>query len=50
MIITFIGGLYFARIYYQTRSVLFTAVMHGIMGIIIFAVGLGRYFWLDMPV
>jgi membrane protease YdiL (CAAX protease family) len=50
MIITLIGGMYFARIYYQTRSVLFTAVMHGIMGIIIFAVGMGRYFWLDMPV
>ena len=49
MIITFIGGIYFARVYRQTRSVLFTAVLHGLMGIILFGVGLGRYFWLDMP-
>jgi membrane protease YdiL (CAAX protease family) len=49
MIITFVGGLYFARVYQQTRSVLFCAVLHGAMGIVIFGVGLGRYFWLDMP-
>jgi membrane protease YdiL (CAAX protease family) len=50
MILTFVGGLYFAKIYLQTRSVLFSAVMHGITGIIVFGVGLGQYFWLDMPV
>ena len=50
MILTFIGGFYFARVYWQTRSVLFTSVLHGILGIIIFGVGLGQYFWLDMPV
>ena len=50
MILTFIGGLYFARVYQQTRSVLFTSVLHGIFGIMIFGVGLGQYFWLDMPV
>lgn len=50
MILTFIGGIWFARVYQQTRSVLFTAVLHGVMGILIFGVGLGRYFWLDMPV
>ena len=50
MILTFIGGLYFARVYQQTRSVLFTAVLHGIFGIMFFGVGLGQYFWLDMPV
>jgi membrane protease YdiL (CAAX protease family) len=49
MIITFVGGLYFAKVYQQTRSVLFTAVLHGVMGIIVFGVGLGRFFWLDMP-
>ena len=49
MILTFVGGIYFARVYQQTRSVLFTSVLHGIMGILIFGVGLGRYFWLDMP-
>lgn len=50
MILTFIGGLYFAREYLLTRSVLFTAVLHGILGIVVFGVGLGQYFWLDMPV
>jgi len=50
MILTFIGGLYFARVYQQTRSVLFTSVLHGIFGIMIFGVGLGQYFWLDIPV
>ncbi|MDX2430076.1 MAG: CPBP family intramembrane metalloprotease [Bacteroides sp.] len=49
MILTFMGGIWFARVYQQTRSVLFTAVLHGVMGILIFGVGLGRYFWLDMP-
>lgn len=49
MILTFMGGIWFARIYQQTRSVLFAAVLHGVMGIIVFGVGLGRYFWLDMP-
>lgn len=50
MILTFIGGIYLARVYLQTRSVLFTAVLHGIFGIIVFGIGLGQYFWLDMPV
>jgi membrane protease YdiL (CAAX protease family) len=50
MILTFIGGLYFAKVYWETRSVLFTSVLHGILGIILFGIGLGQYFWLDMPV
>jgi len=50
MILTFIGGLYFARVYQLTRSVLFTSVLHGLFGIMMFGIGLGQYFWLDMPV
>jgi membrane protease YdiL (CAAX protease family) len=50
MIITFIGGIYFGLVYLQTRSVLFSALLHGLTGIILFAVGMGQYFWLDMPV
>jgi len=50
MILTFIGGLYLAWIYWQTRNVLFTTVLHGVLGIIVFGVGMGQYFWLDMPV
>ncbi len=49
MILTFIGGLYFAWNYQLTRSVLFTSVLHGIFGILMFGVGLGQHFWLDMP-
>ena len=43
-------GLYLAQVYLMTRSVLFTAILHSILGILVFAVGLGHYFWLDMPV
>lgn len=50
MILTFICGIYFARVYQLTRSVLFTSVLHGLFGIMIFGIGLGQYFWLDMPV
>ena len=50
MILTLIGGLYLAWVYQQTGSVLFTSVLHGIYGIIFFGVGMGQYFWLDMPV
>jgi membrane protease YdiL (CAAX protease family) len=50
LILTFIGGIYFAGNYRITRSVLFTSVLHGIFGIMMFGVGLGQYFWLDMPV
>jgi membrane protease YdiL (CAAX protease family) len=49
MILTCAGGIYFARVYQQTRSVLFSAVLHGVLGVVVFGVGLGRYFWLDMP-
>lgn len=49
MILTFVGGVYLAKVYHQTRSVLFTSVLHGVLGIIVFGVGLGQYFWLDMP-
>ncbi len=48
IILTLIGGLYFASEYARTRSVLYTAILHGILGIIVFTVGLGEYFWLDM--
>jgi hypothetical protein len=49
MILTFIGGLYFARVYQQTGSVLFSSVMHGLFGIMFFGIGMGQYFWLDIP-
>jgi uncharacterized protein len=50
MILTLLGGLYFARMYLLTCSVLFSTVLHGVLGIIVFAVGLGQYFWIDIPI
>ncbi len=50
LILTFMGGIYFAVNYRITKSVLFTSILHGIFGIMMFGVGLGQYFWLDMPV
>jgi len=50
ILLTFMGGVYFAKVYLQTRSVLYTSLLHGLMGIMVFGVGLGQYFWLDMPV
>jgi membrane protease YdiL (CAAX protease family) len=45
---TLIGGVYFAWLYDKTKSVLFTGIIHGILGWLIFTVGLGQHFWLDM--
>ncbi|MBN1131578.1 MAG: CPBP family intramembrane metalloprotease [Bacteroidales bacterium] len=50
MVLTLFAGLYLSYVYWQTKSVLFTTILHGIFGILVFAVGLGHYFWLDMPV
>ncbi|MEL7585372.1 MAG: CPBP family intramembrane glutamic endopeptidase [Prolixibacteraceae bacterium] len=48
MILTFILGVYLGWIYTKTKSILFTTIIHGLMGIAVFSVGLGHYFWIDM--
>ncbi|MGQ1785152.1 MULTISPECIES: CPBP family intramembrane glutamic endopeptidase [unclassified Saccharicrinis] len=48
VILTFILGVYLSITYLKTRSVLFVSILHGIYGNLIFIVGLGNYFWLDM--
>lgn len=48
IVLTFIAGLYFGIIYRRTSSVLFVSIMHGLMGLLIFTVGLGQHFWIDM--
>ncbi len=48
MILTLAAGFYLAHIYAKTGSVLFTAILHGLLGNLVFTVGLGQYFWLDM--
>ncbi len=48
MILSLLAGLFLSFVYYKTRSVLFTAILHGFLGIMVFTIGLGQYFWLDM--
>lgn len=48
IILSLFGGIYFAYVYHKTKSVLFATIIHGILGIMIFTIGLGRYFWMDM--
>jgi membrane protease YdiL (CAAX protease family) len=44
--LTMVGGFVFARTYVRSRSTLVAAVEHGLYGVVIFTVGLGRYFYL----
>lgn len=48
IILTFIAGLYLSSVYLRTKSVVFTSILHGALGNLVFTVGLGDYFWLDM--
>ncbi|MGQ8335078.1 CPBP family glutamic-type intramembrane protease [Sunxiuqinia sp. A32] len=48
LILTLILGIYVGRVYQKTQSVLFVAFLHGLYGNMVFTVGLGHYFWLDM--
>jgi len=48
LVLTFFAGIYLALIYDKTKSVLFTSILHGILGFMIFTFGLGQHFWLDM--
>lgn len=48
MVLSFLGGIYLALVYSKTGSVLFATILHGIMGFLLFTVGLGQHFWNDM--
>lgn len=48
MILSFLGGIYLALVYSKTGSVLFATILHGIIGFLLFTVGLGQHFWNDM--
>jgi membrane protease YdiL (CAAX protease family) len=48
LVLTFFLGLYLGLIYQKTRSVLFASFMHGLYGNMVFTIGLGHYFWIDM--
>jgi len=48
LVLTFIAGIYLAWMYEKTKSVLFTALIHGILGNLVFTIGLGHHFWQNM--
>ncbi len=48
ILLTLIAGIYLAWIYRKTKSVLFTTILHSLLGILIFIIGLGEYFWINM--
>ncbi|WP_433086647.1 CPBP family intramembrane glutamic endopeptidase [Dactylosporangium sp. CA-052675] len=45
VVLTLLGGWLFARRYQRTRSLLTVCVEHAAYGLLIFTVGLGRYFY-----
>jgi uncharacterized protein len=48
LIFTFIAGVYLAWVYSRTERVLFNSILHGVLGDLVFTLGLGQHFWVDM--
>lgn len=46
LVLTLVGGWFFADTYRRSGSLFWTCVEHAILGLAIFAVGLGRFFYL----
>ncbi len=44
-VLSFIGGLIFARTFARTKSLALVTIEHGLYGIALFMIGLGWYFW-----
>jgi len=44
IIFTFIGGLYFAMSYHQTKSLLIVVIEHSIYGLFLYTIGFGDFF------
>ncbi|MDF1880173.1 CPBP family intramembrane metalloprotease [Sulfurimonas sp. MAG313] len=44
IIFTFIGGLYFAISYHQTKSLLVVVIEHSIYGLFLYTIGFGEFF------
>ena len=49
VVLTLAGGWLFARRYQRTRSLLVVSVEHAVYGVLLFTVGLGRFFWHGAP-
>jgi membrane protease YdiL (CAAX protease family) len=48
LVLTLIMGVYLAYLYFKTRSFLLVAIIHSFYGILVFTIGLGEHFWIDM--
>ncbi|MFW5658131.1 MAG: CPBP family intramembrane glutamic endopeptidase [Bacteroidota bacterium] len=46
--LTFLGSIMFARTYIKSKSLLVVFIEHTLYGVMIFTIGLGRYFYLPM--
>lgn len=44
VLLTLVGGFFFSRTYIRTGSVIYASLQHGILGGLIFSLGLGRFF------
>jgi len=45
VIMTLLGGILFAKTYYESKSTLLVAIEHALYGDLIFTIGLGQYFY-----
>jgi len=48
VVLTFIGGILFAKTYLDSGSLVLSAMEHALYGIFVFSIGLGRYLYMGM--
>lgn len=48
LVLTLIMGIYLAYLYFKTSSFLLVALIHSFYGNLVFTIGLGEHFWIDM--
>ena len=48
VVLTFIGGILFAKTYLDSGSLVLSAIEHALYGIFVFTIGLGRYLYMGM--
>lgn len=48
LVLTLFMGVYLAYLYFKTRSFLLVAIIHSFYGNLVFTIGLGEHFWIDM--
>ena len=48
VVLTFLGSIIFSRTYFKSKSLLVVFIEHTLYGVMVFTVGLGRYFYLPL--